>query len=558
MTNSGRSAARVLLGKTEPRLWTKPLRELTPETSFGFEAIDVAEKLLGEKLYPWQRWFLKHSLELAPGSFTYDEYPQLRYRTVLLLVARQCGKSFIMSRRLLWRLLMWQGPEAEPPLILGAAHKLPAALEIMELAARSVQRSMIREELVTWNRGAGQQLLEFKNGSRYKCEASSDDGGRGLSVTDLAFDELRQQRDWEAWSALTNTTNARFSSQTIAVSNAGTAKSEVLRSLRKQALTRIEDWEKHVESGEMDIETFASQHDTTLGLFEWSAPDDCDIWDREGWAQAIPSLGHPDASGTVLVTEESVASKAALVGSHEDGGIPEHVFRTENLCQFVVAAADGPFPEENIVACTDNDSEPGPSSPLVVAVDTSHDRSMSYVAVAGYREDGLPHVEVIAQRAGTEWVAKLVAQQLDFTPDAVVVQGRGAPASSLIEYIEQEGAEVTPCQGNDLTSSGAQFSDRVMNGSIRFREQESLRLALDDAVKKFLGEVWVWNRAKSPVDVAPLCAVTMALWGLEMLQDSGEVKTTAYDENYGSWYRANDDNEPALAGAVDDSKGWWE
>ena len=97
-----------------------------------------------------------------------------------------------------------------------------------------------------------------------------------------------------------------------------------------------------------------------------------------------------------------------------------------------------------------------------------------------------------------------------------------------------------------------------MNGSIRFREQESLRLALDDAVKKFLGEVWVWNRAKSPVDVAPLCAVTMALWGLEMLQDSGEVKTTAYDENYGSWYRANDDNEPALAGAVDDSKGWWE
>src|SRR5699024_6947245 len=86
-----------------------------------------------------------------------------------------------------------------------------------------------------------------------------------------------------------------------------------------------------------------------------------------------------------------------------------------------------------------------------------------------------------------------VAQGLDFTPDAVVVQGRGAPASSLIEYIEQEGAEVTPCQGNDLTSSCSQFSDRVMNGSVRFREQESLRLALDDAVKKYLGGVWVYS-----------------------------------------------------------------
>src|SRR5699024_7110656 len=139
-----------------------------------------------------------------------------------------------------------------------------------------------------------------------------------------------------------------------------------------------------------------------------------------------------------------------------------------------------------------------------------------------------PHVEVIAQRAGTEWVARLVAQGLDFTPDAVVVQGRGAPASSLIEHIEQEGAEVTPCQGNDLTSSCSQFSDRVMSGSVRFREHESLRLALDAALKKSLGWVWVWNRATSPVDVAPASAVTMALWGLAMRGNAGEVRVTAY------------------------------
>src|SRR5699024_8857312 len=164
-----------------PRLFTPPLRELTDVCSFGFEAIEVAETLLGERLYPWQRWFLKHSLELAQGSHTYDEFPKLRYSTVLLLVARQCGKSFIMSRRLLWRLLMWQGPEAEPSLILVAAHKLSVVLEIMELAARSVNRSKIHKEIVTWNRGARQQLLEFKNGARYKCEAASDYGGRGLS-----------------------------------------------------------------------------------------------------------------------------------------------------------------------------------------------------------------------------------------------------------------------------------------------------------------------------------------------------------------------------------------
>ena len=560
LTNSSGDAAKKprVLGRTEPRLFTPPLRELTPDTSLGFEAIETAE-LIGRNLYPWQKYFLIASLELAPGSFASDEFPKLRYQTVLLLVARQQGKSFIMSTRLLWRMLMWDGPEVEPPLILGAAHKLSAAEEILDLSVKAMRRSAGRKYIEHQSNVNGNKYFELTNGSRYRCEAASDDGGRGLSVTDLAFDELRQQRDWESWSALTNTTNARYSSQTIAVSNAGEGKSVVLRSLRTQALKRIDDWANNVSTGLMTPEEFAESHNTSMGLFEWSAPENCDIWDREAWAQAAPSMGHPDENGIVLVTEEMYASKAALVGAGGEEGIPEHVFRTENLCNWVSVEIDGPFPEEAIDACTDNESEIDPSSPLVVSVDTSHDRSMSYVAVAGYREDGLPHIEVVAQRAGTEWVAKLVAQQLDFTPDAVVVQGRGAPASSLIEYIEQEGAEVTPCQGNDLTSSCSQFSDRVTNGSIRFREQESLRLALDSAVKKYLGEVWVWNRAKSPVDVAPLCAVTMALWGLEMLGNDGEVRVTAYGEGYGDWYQpVSKDNEPAFSGATTDGGRWWE
>src|SRR5690625_6960062 len=102
LTNSSGDAAKKprVLGRTEPRLFTPPLRELTPETSLGFEAVQTAE-LIGRKLYPWQKYFLIASLELAPGAFTYDELPKLRYQTVLLLLARQPGKSIIMSTSLL-------------------------------------------------------------------------------------------------------------------------------------------------------------------------------------------------------------------------------------------------------------------------------------------------------------------------------------------------------------------------------------------------------------------------------------------------------------------------
>src|SRR5699024_4963867 len=191
----------------------------------------------------------------------------------------------------------------------------------------------------------------------------------------LAFDELRQQRDWESWSALTNTTNARYSSQTIAVSNAGGGKSMLLRSLRAQALKRIEDWAEKVSTGIMTANEYAESHDTTMGLFEWAAAEDCDVRDREAWAQAAPTSGHPGENGFVLITEEMYASKAALVGVGGDEGIPEHVFRTGNLCTWVSVEIDGTFPEEAIDSCTDDESEIDPSSPLVVSVDTSHDRS---------------------------------------------------------------------------------------------------------------------------------------------------------------------------------------
>lgn len=531
MTNSrGSGRAERRLGKTEPRLWTRPLRDLTPDTSLGFEAIDAAA-IAGRHLHPWQEWFLIHSLELALGSFASDEFPVLRFKTVLLLVSRQNGKSFIMSTRLLWRMLMWDGPEAEPPLILGAAHKLNAAEEILDLSTKALQRSAGRKYIAHKSNVNGNKYLELSNGSRYKCEAASDDGGRGLSVTDLAFDELRQQRDWESWSALTNTTNARFSSQVLAVSNAGTAKSDVLRGLRKQGLARMADWEQYVEAGVQSVEEFANSHDTTMGLFEWSAPDDCGIWDRDGWAQANPSMGYEDEHGIAYVTEEMLASKAALVGVGGAEGVPEHVFRTENLCQWVTIDAESPFGAGVWESRHDPDSAIVKGSPVVLSVDVSANREMSYFAVAGWREDGSAHVEVIAQRAGTEWVVPTLLEKFpSIGAETIVVQSKGAPASALIEHLLAAGLPVMECGGADLGAAMGAFYDAVKNGHVFHVAQPVLDVAAATAVTKQLGDVFVLNRSKSPSDVAPLIAAEQAYWGLTVLTSrAGKPKTSSYE-----------------------------
>lgn len=516
-----------LQGKTEPRLWTRPLRALTPETSLGFECIEFSEKILGRPLHPWQKWFLIHSMELKPGSYTSDEYPEFRFKTVILLVARQNGKSYIMSTRMLWRMFLWTGKEVNPPLIMGTAHKLGLAEEILDLSYKAIQASRhLNKHLGHRSNVNGDKHFALKNGARYRCSAASDDGGRGFSVTDLAFDELRQQRDWEAWSAMLSTTNAVFSSQVIAVSNAGEAKSDVLRSLRNKALTELEGWKRAQGTGD----EYAPE-DPTLGLFEYSAEDECDIWDREGWAQSNPSLGYEHGP-----SEETLASLASLVGE-PGAGMPEHKFRTENLCQWVQIAKDGLFKVEDVEACTEEGSEIAPDSPLYIAVDTSKDRGMTYIAVAGWRQDGLPHVEVITKRAYTEWVAEFLAEKLTFTPEAVIFQGRGAPASTLIDFVEKKGVEVTRCEGTNLPNACGQFYDRVIGHSIRWGNQPDLLLALAETQIKTMGDSWVFNRDKSPVDIAPLCAVMLALWGLANGVKQ-ETKTSAYaDDAYTEWWR---------------------
>ena len=83
----------MVKGKTAPRIYTPPLRELTPDTSLGFEMCDFAEAL-GFHLVPWQRWLLIHAFEIL-GELDGDWV--LRFRTVLVLIARQNGKTLVTT-----------------------------------------------------------------------------------------------------------------------------------------------------------------------------------------------------------------------------------------------------------------------------------------------------------------------------------------------------------------------------------------------------------------------------------------------------------------------------
>lgn len=490
-----------LYGSEVPRIFTPPLRDLTPETTLGYAVIEFATEVLEVDLFPWQRWLLIHALELREDG-------RFRFRKVVVLVARQNGKSALSQVLSLFFLYV-----LSTGLIIGTAQDLDLAKEIWQGAVEMAQEiPELAEEIQGTPRTTNGQIeFKLRTGERYKVKASNRRAGRGLSGDLILLDELREHQSWEAWGAITKTTMARPNAQIWALSNAGDATSIVLRHLRKQAHAALGDPDGIIaaenigkqapEDGEVEEEV---HEDPTLGIFEWSAPPGCDIRDPSGWRWSNPSLGH------------SIEPETLLSDSHSD---PEWVFRTECLCQWTDGTLEGPFPPGVWEKSAESGSSLPQSAKIAACIDVSADRSHAYVAVAGERKDSRVHVEVIEARRGTEWVIPYLTEvapngkprheQFDL---GVVLQANGAPVSSLLDELNAADIKVVEWKGADLGRGTGLFYDVVCQDRLRHLGQSALDIAAATAVTKPLADSWVWDRRKSPTDIAPLVAVTGAVW----------------------------------------------
>jgi phage terminase large subunit-like protein len=507
------AARPALRGHEEPRIFTPPARPLTPgivdpdtgqiiepPTTLGFAAIEFALHVLGVELYPWQRWLLIHALELREdGSF--------RFRNLIVLVARQNGKSTLSQVLALF--FLYCVPDCR--LVLGTAQDLDTAEEVWDGALEMVESTEELNDLALPPiLRYGKKPIRLQNGCRYKVKAAGRRSGRGLSGDLIMLDELREHQTWDAWAAITKTTMHRENAQVWAFSNAGDASSVVLRYLRKMAHKVLGDPDGInanddpasllTEDDDAEDVIPLEEDDDSLFIAEWSAPPGVSVWDRDGWAYANPSLGHGG------FTERAVASSAATD--------PEGVFRTEVLCQWVDGVLKGPFPAGSWDAGIDKTAAIAEDARVGYCLDVSWDRSSAYIGAAGLDDEGSPVVEIIARRPGTEWV-------VDWFTDPehphrkgyrVAIQPSG-PAGSLIEELTEAGIEVIEWKGLDLGKACADFYDQVKEKHLRHRPAPVLDVAAGVAVTRSLpGDMWVWDRRKSPIDISGLVAATGALW----------------------------------------------
>jgi hypothetical protein len=160
------------------------------------------------------------------------------------------------------------------------------------------------------------------------------------------------------------------------------------------------------------------------------------------------------------------------------------------------------------------DGQSKPIDPVCFTVDVSPDRSGAAIGVAGRRDDGLSHIEVVDHRRGTGWVVQRLADLKASHQPAAILYDSKSPAASLVPELEDLGVEMTPVNASELAQAFGIFIDAVEQRTLRHLGTGELVSALRGAAKRPLGDASAWSRKSSTVDISPLVAVTIALWGV--------------------------------------------
>lgn len=433
----------------------------------------------GEVLMPWQRQVLEVALEINPDT------GRLAYRQVVLTVPRQSGKTTLLLVLVLLRALAGRRQNIRYTAQTGSDARKKFIDDWKPILESSPFASQFHPRLTN-----GHEALLFRNGSLFGLVATTKKTGHGGTIDLGILDEAFAHPDARLEQALGPAMITRPQPQLWVVSTAGTPEDSPYL------------WGK-VESGRQMAEAGVNEG---VAYFEWSADEKADPADPATWWSCMPALG-------ITVTEAAVAADFASMSLSE--------FRRAYLNQWVTALSDPVIPLEVWNGLADPAS--AMSGPVCFAFDVSPDRSRSAISAAGARSDGRIHTEVVEHRTGTGWLASRMAELVrDHHPRAVLCDPSG-PAGSLLPDLERAGVVVTTVNAADHAKACGHLYDSATQGSLAHLGTLELATALDGATKRPLGDAWAWSRKSSSVDISPLVATTLAVWGASQ-SDTGYVR----------------------------------
>jgi hypothetical protein len=343
---------------TWPRYMTAPHPRAVD--SLGAEFVAWSDARTGRELRWWQRLVATRLLEV-------DDAGALVWTAMVLSMARQLGKSWLLRELMLWRI--HQGVRfGEPQDVMHTGKDIAICKEVQRPARYWAKA---RPALYKVREVNGQEEIEhLPDGSRWMLRAK--EAVYGYSVGMAAVDEGWKVRSSSVDEGLEPTMTERLQPQLLLVSTAHRLSTALMLERRAGALTAL-------ESGAGDL------------IVEWSVPRVLQVDDRDGWRLASP---HWTPQRERLIARKLEAMRAGEIEDPEEPD-PEASFRAQWLNQWprTLTPAGGPL-EELLPAgmwagLAEADVET--DGPIYVAVEDDFGRG---AAVAAASRDRYGRIEV--------------------------------------------------------------------------------------------------------------------------------------------------------------------
>lgn len=394
--------------------------------------------------------------------------------TTVFSIPRQVGKTYLIGCIIFALCLMKPGLR-----VIWTAQVKDTALETFSKFLELADSPRVKPHIKATPRGKGDEAVLFNNGSSIEFGARESGFGRGRSDVDvIVFDEGQH---------LSNN----------ALENLGAAQNVAANPLCFVIGTPPRPQDKGEWFTLLRQEALDGESDGTLYV-EFSADRGADPMDRDQWRKANPSFPHRTSERAMLRLRKKLKNPDSW--RREALGIWDEIAKNSS------PIPGGLWSEQVDVGPKDG------TKPSALAVDMAHDRSISVAACWLEAEDTAHGEEVWAgvdADAAVEWIVARAGRRLPVVIDSA------SPAASLAPILRARGVRVLMTSGADMAKACGQLVDKIGLGKFTHADQEAVNDAREGARKRAIGTAggWGYDRRDESVNIAPLVALTLALFG---------------------------------------------